>query len=124
METIKKYWGQKTKAEKYLEFVNEWLTVDAIADNYGISKTEMEKLLNEGKIEHNKEIEPMGMKVFGIDADKIYDGNILNALQDHYLGDDEFMEISEKQGFIWNLEDFAYLYNTDNIKNTIYIRFI
>ena len=70
------------------------------------------------------EIESIVMRVFGVDTDKIYDGNILNAIQDHYLGDDEFMEISEKQGHIWNLEDFAYLYNTNDIKETIYIRFI
>jgi hypothetical protein len=52
METITKRWGQKTKAEKYLEFVNDWLTIDAIADNYGMTKEGMKELLNEGKIEH------------------------------------------------------------------------
>lgn len=52
MEKIKKYWGQKTKAEKYLEYVNDWLTIEAISDNYGMTIAEMKELLNEGKIEH------------------------------------------------------------------------
>ena len=52
METITKYWGQKTKAEKYLEFVNDWITIEAISDNYGLKIEGMQQLLNEGKIEH------------------------------------------------------------------------
>jgi len=51
-----KFWGQKTKAEKYLEFVNDWLTIDAIADNYGMTNADMINLLNEGKIEHLENI--------------------------------------------------------------------
>lgn len=47
-----KHWGQKTKAEKYLEYVNDWLTIEAISDNYGITIDAMKQLLNEGKIEH------------------------------------------------------------------------
>jgi len=69
----------------------------------------------------NEEIE---LKVFGVDTDKIYDGVVLNAIQDHYLGDDEFMELSEAQGLIWSLDGFVLAYNTNDIKDTIYIRFI
>lgn len=50
--TTTKRWGQKTKSEKYLEFVNDWLTIEAISDNYGITIAGMKELLNEGKIEH------------------------------------------------------------------------
>lgn len=53
---ITKFWGQKTKAEKYLEFVNDWLTIDAIADNYGMTNADMINLLNEGRIEHLENI--------------------------------------------------------------------
>lgn len=56
MSNITKFWGQKTKAEKYLEFVNDWLTIDAIADNYGMTNADMINLLNEGKIEHLENI--------------------------------------------------------------------
>jgi hypothetical protein len=52
MENITKHWGQKTKAEKYLEYVNDWLTIEAISDNYGLKIEGMQQLLNEGKIEH------------------------------------------------------------------------
>ena len=68
--------------------------------------------------------EEIQMRVWGVDTSKIYDGATLNALQDHYLGDDEFMELSEAHGLIWSLEGFAHAYNTDDIKSTIYIRFI
>jgi predicted Ser/Thr protein kinase len=47
-----KHWGQKTKAEKYLEYVNDWLTIDAISDNYDMKIEDMKHLLNDGKIEH------------------------------------------------------------------------
>lgn len=56
METKTKFWGQKTKSEKYLEFVNDWLTIDAIAENYGMTNADMINLLNEGKIEHLENI--------------------------------------------------------------------
>jgi len=46
------HWGRKTKAEKYLEFVNDWLTIEAISNNYGITIEAMKQLLNDGKIEH------------------------------------------------------------------------
>jgi hypothetical protein len=70
--------------------------------------------------------EEITMRVWGVDVDQLDQDNVqlLNALQDHYLGDDEFMELAEKHGYIWTLEGFAYAYNTDDIKSTIYIRFI
>ena len=66
------------------------------------------------------------IRVYGVDIDKIDEENfnLLNALQDHYLGDDEFMELSEAHGLIWTLEGFAYAYNTDDIERSVYIRFI
>lgn len=66
------------------------------------------------------------MKVYGVDIDKVYKENVnlLNPLKDNYLGDDEFMEISEEHGLIWTLEGFAYAYNNDDIERSVYIRFI
>lgn len=49
-----KRFGQKTLAEKYLEWVNDWLTVDAMADNYGMTKEQMLDIIERGKIEHNQ----------------------------------------------------------------------
>lgn len=66
------------------------------------------------------------MKVFGVDIDKIdkENFNLLNALQEHYIGDDEFMQLSEEHGLIWSLDGFAHAYNIDDISRSVYIRFI
>ena len=66
------------------------------------------------------------LRVYGVNIDKIdkENFNLLNSLHEHYLGDDEFMEISEEHGLIWTLEGFAYAYNNDDIERSVYIRFI
>jgi hypothetical protein len=47
-----KYFGQKTLEEKYLEWVNDWLTIDAMADNYGLTKEQLMSIINKGREEH------------------------------------------------------------------------
>lgn len=51
-----KHFGQKTLAEKYLEWVNDWLTVKAMAENYGKTESEMLVIIEKGKIEHEKNV--------------------------------------------------------------------
>ncbi len=45
-----------TDAEKYLDWVNNFLTVDKFAAYYGISKEEAEKLIQRGKEAHEKNV--------------------------------------------------------------------
>lgn len=47
-----KYFGQKTLEEKYLEWINDWLTIDAMADNYGLTKEQLMSIINKGREEH------------------------------------------------------------------------
>lgn len=47
-----KYFGQKTNAEKYLEYINEWLTIEKMADNYGLTQEKLIDIINKGRIEH------------------------------------------------------------------------
>jgi hypothetical protein len=47
-----KYFGQKTLEEKYLEWVNDWLTIEGMADNYGLTKEQLMSIINKGREEH------------------------------------------------------------------------
>ena len=51
-----KSFSTRTKADIYLEWVNYWLTVDAMADNYGRSTGELEQIINEGREEHEENV--------------------------------------------------------------------
>lgn len=53
-----KYFGQKTDTERYLEWVNEWLTVKGMAENYGRTEAEMLEIIEKGKAEHLEKFEP------------------------------------------------------------------
>jgi len=44
---------QKTLADKYLEFVNDWLTISAMAEHYGYSTGQMGVIIERGKREYN-----------------------------------------------------------------------
>lgn len=47
-----KYFGQKTLEEKYLEWVNDWITLEGMADNYGLTKEQLMSIINKGREEH------------------------------------------------------------------------
>jgi hypothetical protein len=47
-----KHFGQKTLEEKYLEWANEWLTIEGMADNYGLTKEQLMSIINKGREEH------------------------------------------------------------------------
>lgn len=47
--------SERTAENIYLEWVNDWLTVDAMADNYGRKPEELIVILNKGREEHNKQ---------------------------------------------------------------------
>ena len=51
-----KAFSKKTPAEIYLEWVNDWLTVSAMAENYGRSYEWMMKIIEEGKKDYLKSI--------------------------------------------------------------------
>jgi hypothetical protein len=44
--------SQKTAQEVYLEWLNDWLTVEAMADNYNIPVTKLNELINEGRSDY------------------------------------------------------------------------
>lgn len=44
--------SDKTPADKYLEYVNDWLTVERMAEHYGHTTKEMIKIIDQGKEEH------------------------------------------------------------------------
>ena len=46
---------KKTKSELYLDYVNDWLTVEGMAEHYGITREKMLVILSEGKDEHEKQ---------------------------------------------------------------------
>jgi hypothetical protein len=54
--------SKKTNEEIYLEYLNEWLTIKGMADNYNIDKTILEEIIKKGREEHTKNIE----NTFGI----------------------------------------------------------
>jgi hypothetical protein len=66
----------------------------------------------------------METKVYGVNLDLILDGLEHQRLVDFELSDEEFMEIAESHGLIWNLKDFEHGYNSADIKEQILIRII
>lgn len=47
-----KPFSRKTSIEIYLEYVNDWLTVEKMADNYNRSIEFMNNLIDNGRIKH------------------------------------------------------------------------
>jgi hypothetical protein len=44
MNTLKPF-SQRTPEEIYLEYLNDWLTIDAMADNYGIEPEKLGQII-------------------------------------------------------------------------------
>lgn len=65
-------------------------------------------------------------RVYGIDVSKIYDGLELSQIEDGTLTDEQWMEISEKHGLVWSLNEYARQHNHDQIENasSVFIRII
>lgn len=65
-------------------------------------------------------------RVYGIDISKIYDGYLLSNIVDGTLTDEQWMEISEKHGLVWTLNEYARQHNYDQIENasSVFIRII
>jgi hypothetical protein len=51
-----KPFSSKTNAEIYLEYVNDWLTIEKMAENYGRSVDFMKHKVEIGKIEYNESL--------------------------------------------------------------------
>ena len=61
------------------------------------------------------------IRVFGINPISMndYDERVIDD-----LSNDDFMQESEKQGFIWSLAGFTYDFNGETVPYDLYIRFI
>jgi hypothetical protein len=47
-----KPFSKKTNEEIYLEWLNDYLTIEAMADNYAMIPRELEKIIDKGRNEH------------------------------------------------------------------------
>jgi hypothetical protein len=47
----------KTNAEYFLEYFNNFLTVDRFAEYYGMTKDKAQKVIDSGRIQHQKNVE-------------------------------------------------------------------
>jgi len=57
----------KTNIDIYLEWVNDWLTTERMAEYYQTSKRKLEKIINQGRIDYLSENEtPEYKKVWSI----------------------------------------------------------
>ena len=57
-----KPFSQRTNAEIYLEWLNDWLTLGKMADNYGRTTEEMSKIIELGRIEHEENVISLNIK--------------------------------------------------------------
>ena len=48
--------SKRTSADIYLEWVNDWLTISAMAENYGRTEKDMTEIIDKGRIEHEKNV--------------------------------------------------------------------
>jgi hypothetical protein len=54
----------KTNEEVYLEWLNDFLTIQTMADNYGMPSGELEIIINRGRNEHLQKFESEAYKKF------------------------------------------------------------
>lgn len=68
----------------------------------------------------------MEARVYGVDYEKVFDDvDCLTGIGSGItIPDNEFIEIAEKQGYVWSLNGFQHDYNISDIKDTIVIRII
>jgi hypothetical protein len=52
----------KTNEEVYLEWLNDFLTIQTMADNYGMPSGELEIIINRGRNEHLQKFESEAYK--------------------------------------------------------------
>jgi hypothetical protein len=50
--------SKKTDAEVFLEWLNEWLTIDRMAENYNLNPQDLKYRIEQGKIEHENNCNP------------------------------------------------------------------
>jgi len=48
-----KKFQEKTNEEKYLEWLNDWLTLDRMAEYYSLTPAELLIMIDKGRDEHN-----------------------------------------------------------------------
>jgi len=53
--------SQRTAQDVYLEYVNDWLTIKAIAENYNMEEEAMLSLINKGRREHEESVKAIKM---------------------------------------------------------------
>ncbi len=46
--------SKRTAEDIYLEYVNDWLTIDAMAENYGMSPEKLGQIIASVKYQHEK----------------------------------------------------------------------
>lgn len=106
-----KPFSKRTAAEIYLEYVNDWITISAMAENYGRSEEEINNIIDNGRIQHEKNVK-MGnsLKVAKDDQKKV----IIECIGDYwYLYDEGGISIiGTEEGF--NTEEEANDYANDN----------
>ncbi len=52
MTTILTAFSKRTAESIYLEYLNDWLTVSRMAENYGRTEEEMKRVIDKGRDEH------------------------------------------------------------------------
>lgn len=55
---------KKTNEEFYLEWLNNYLSTEKMADDYGLSKKELETIIDKGRDEHLQKFETEAYKQF------------------------------------------------------------
>lgn len=50
----KKRMLSSNKIDVYIEFINDWLTVEKMADYYSLKPQELDLIINEGRKEYNE----------------------------------------------------------------------
>ncbi len=55
---------KKTNEEMYLEWLNNYLSTERMAKDYGMNKKELEKMIDKGRDEHLQKFESEAYKQF------------------------------------------------------------
>jgi hypothetical protein len=107
-----KPFSKRTPEDIYLEYVNDWLTVERMADNYGRAEEEMRTIIEKGKADHMK------ATAITVSHRKEKDVNIYTATRGPYeleianVGHLEVIEATEKDpsGTIYDISHTSILF--------------
>jgi len=63
-----KPFSKRTNEEIYLEWLNDWLTIKSMAENYNMHAQDLGNLIDKGRDEHLQKFAPKNPNIYGYET--------------------------------------------------------